>query len=64
MGKLREVDGNYIRGLKTDQIRYISFLAFGLDNSGCMKRMRPVWLNILLVFFKFTLSSYQETFCY
>ena len=38
----------YIRWLKTDQIRYISFLAPGLDSSGCMRWMRPVWLCVLV----------------
>ena len=34
----------------------MSFLAFALDNSGCMRRMRPTWLSILLVISYFNLS--------
>ena len=33
----------------------MSFLAFALDNSGCIKRMRSLWLSIFVTIFKFNL---------
>ena len=29
------------------------FLAFALDSSGCIKRIRSIWLRIFLVIFEF-----------